>query len=138
MVFVGGCITHPPGGGTVTEVNGTRYWKLSTFEGGGDLSADSYYFWRSTTKPDGTTYEESGYYLVYITHPPGGASDIHYGWNFPPTAGMLTRRLGRTGSHGGYGWYAQITHPPGGGYVVCGANAWITHPPGGNFADTSK
>ena len=144
MLFVGGCITHPPGGasrreggGIVHEVNGTSYWDLSTFEGADDLSDKSYYYWRTTTTADGSVYEESGYYL-YITHPPGGANDVQCVWKYPSQDGVLARRFGKAGSYGKYGWYAQITHPPGGGYVVCGTNTVITHQPGGKPADVSK
>ena len=145
MFFVGGCIAHPPGaashraGGTaVTEKNGTYYWKPSSFEGADDLSDESYYYWRSTTKADGFTYEESGYYLAYITPPPGGAKDVTISWKYPPSDEVLVKRFGKAGSFGKYGWYALITHPPGGGYVVCGTSATITHPPGGKPADVSK
>ena len=145
MVLVVGCATPPPGGasgraggGADREVNGTYYWNLSSFEGADDLSADSYYYWRSTTMPDGSIYEESGYYIGYITHPPGGANGA-FPWKYPPSPGVLTRRFGKKGSYGGYGWYARITHPPGGSYVVvCGTDTVITHPPGGRPNDVSK
>ena len=123
MVFAGGCATGPSGG----DDGATLYFtKLSSFEGASNLSEDSY-FWSSSVVVDGVRYEKSSYYLVYKSDPPGDSADhLHWEHHGPR---FTTRSAAGGNDLTEYGWYAEITHPPG-VYTVCGTNTLITHPPG--------